>query len=80
MVPIERVNAWAYTVPADAPEADGTSVSAGTILVAVGFVAGNWVDFGCIDTRATARDIIADRLAGVLRGHDALAPRRYGLR
>lgn len=70
---ISRIDVSAYTVPTDAPEADGTYSWNATTLVLVEAFAGSQKGLGYTyaDT-ATAR-MINDLLAGVVTGLDAMA-------
>ena len=72
-VPVERIDVSAYTIPTDAPEADGTIAWNATTLVLVEAAAGgkHGLGFSYADT-ATAH-LIQGLLAGVVRGRDALA-------
>src|SRR5579871_2522031 len=72
-VAVERLEVSAYTIPTDAPEADGTFSWDKTTLVLVEASAGGARGLGYTyaDT-ATAR-LIADSLAPVVQGRDALA-------
>ncbi len=72
-VPIEHIAVSAYTVPTDAPEADGTFRWDRTTLVLVEATAGGTTGLGYsyADT-ATAR-LVNDTLAGVVQGCDALS-------
>ncbi|MGQ9368399.1 enolase C-terminal domain-like protein [Azospirillum sp. ST 5-10] len=72
-VPIRSVAVAAYTVPTDAPEADGTLDWDATTLVLVRMEAGGQegIGFGYAD-RATAT-LIETTLADVVRDQDALA-------
>ena len=71
-LPIRRIEVAAYRIPTDAPEADGTFAWDATTLVLVEAYAGDTRGTGYTyaDT-ATAR-LIADLLAGVVTGHNAL--------
>ncbi|HEX2569941.1 MAG TPA: enolase C-terminal domain-like protein [Polyangia bacterium] len=72
-IPIERVAVSAFTVPTDAPEADGTLHWDKTTMVVVEVSAGGHKGLGYTyaDT-ATAR-LVHDKLAEVVKGYDALA-------
>ena len=74
--PVERLTVAAYTVPTDAPEADGTFAWQATTIVVVHVDAGGrqGVGYGYADV-ATAR-LIDDHLGDVVQGCDALAPAR----
>src|SRR5581483_54159 len=69
---VGRVAVSAYTVPTDAPEADGTYQWDRTTLVLVEVLAGGTTGIGYTyaDT-ATAR-FVADHLAPLVAGHDPL--------
>jgi len=71
--PVERVQVAAFRIPTDAPEADGTLEWESTTLVVVEVAAGGrrGLGWGYADL-ATAR-LVADRLADVVHGRDALA-------
>ncbi|HVA15521.1 MAG TPA: enolase C-terminal domain-like protein [Stellaceae bacterium] len=71
--PVEGIEVSAYTIPTDAPEADGTFAWDQTTLVVVEATAGGkrGLGYGYADT-ATAH-LIHELLAGVVRGRDALA-------
>ena len=73
---IGRVAAWAYTVPTDAPEADGTLRWDRTTLVVAEVEAGGRTGLGYTYGHAATRELIAQPLAGVLHGEDALATER----
>jgi L-alanine-DL-glutamate epimerase-like enolase superfamily enzyme len=72
-VPIEAVEVTAYAIPTDAPESDGTLAWDSTTLVVAQLKGGGRRGLGYTyaDT-ATAR-LIADKLAPLLQGRDALA-------
>jgi L-alanine-DL-glutamate epimerase-like enolase superfamily enzyme len=70
--PITRIAASAYTIPTDAPESDGTLEWNATTLVLVEADAGGVTGIGySYANRATAA-LIADTLASVVEGRDAL--------
>lgn len=73
-IAIERVEASAYTVPTDAPEADGTLGWNTTTLVLVEAMAGGETAVGYSYTHAAAAALIDDLLAETVRGRDALSP------
>jgi len=72
-VPIDRIDVASYTIPTDFPEADGTLEWDKTTLVLVHVTAGGMrgVGYTYADT-ATAR-LIADTLAKVITGKDAMS-------
>jgi L-alanine-DL-glutamate epimerase-like enolase superfamily enzyme len=74
---IERVTARAYTVPTDAPEADGTIAWDSTTLVVAEVAAAGRTGLGYTYSHATTAALIADRLAPLLVGGDALAIPRH---
>ncbi|MEI5097625.1 enolase C-terminal domain-like protein [Streptomyces sp. PmtG] len=63
----------AYTVPADAPEADGTSAWDSTTIVVVEIRAARATGTGWTYAPATTVEIVRELLAPVLAGRDALA-------
>jgi L-alanine-DL-glutamate epimerase-like enolase superfamily enzyme len=71
--PIQRIEVSTYTLPTEQPESDGTLEWDRTTLVLVEIQAGDqWgIGYSYADT-ATAR-LIQDRLAVLIKGHDALA-------
>jgi L-alanine-DL-glutamate epimerase-like enolase superfamily enzyme len=73
-VPVDEIEVGAYTVPTDAPEADGTlEWDATTIVVVHANGAGEWgVGYTYADL-STAK-LIASKLAGIVNGRDAMAP------
>jgi L-alanine-DL-glutamate epimerase-like enolase superfamily enzyme len=69
---IEQVTVAAYRIPTDSPESDGTLEWSATTLVTVEVAAGGARGFGyTYASRATAI-VIADALAPVIHGHEAL--------
>jgi L-alanine-DL-glutamate epimerase-like enolase superfamily enzyme len=69
---IEDVATRVYVVPTDAPEADGTLAWDETTLVLVTAKAGGEVGMGWTYAAAAARAVVADVLAGVVVGRNAL--------
>lgn len=69
---VERVDASAYTIPTDAPESDGTLEWDSTTIVVVELEAGGERGLGYTYTHAAAAQLIADKLADVVVGRDAL--------
>ena len=69
---IEDVAATVYVVPTDAPEADGTLAWDETTMVLVTAKAGGEVGMGWTYAAAAARAVVADVLAGVVVGRNAL--------
>jgi L-alanine-DL-glutamate epimerase-like enolase superfamily enzyme len=69
---VRNVSAAAYTVPTDAPEADGTIAWTSTTLVVVSVTAGDVEGIGWSYTGSGAVDVVRDPLAGAVTGTDAL--------
>ena len=69
---VTGVNAAAFTVPTDAPEADGTLAWDATTMVLVTVHAGNERGIGWTYGAAAARCVVTDQLAPVVVGRDAL--------
>ncbi len=77
-IPIEKLDVSAYTVPTDLPEGDGTIKWNKTTLVLVEITAGNQTGLGYSYADTATATLIRDKLAGIVRGHDALGvPDRY---
>jgi len=72
--PVRVVEAAAYEVPTDAPEADGTLAWSATTLVAVTVRAGDEVGTGWTYAPPATAALVSSLLADVVRGRDALAP------
>jgi L-alanine-DL-glutamate epimerase-like enolase superfamily enzyme len=70
---VERVAARAYTVPTDAPEADGTVAWDSTTLVLVEASAGGRTGIGYTYSDASVAGLVERVLAPVVLGGDALA-------
>jgi L-alanine-DL-glutamate epimerase-like enolase superfamily enzyme len=75
-VPVERLTVAAYTVPTDAPEADGTFAWQATTVVIVHAHAGGERGIGYTYADLATARLIDEHLAAVVRGGDALAPQR----
>jgi L-alanine-DL-glutamate epimerase-like enolase superfamily enzyme len=69
---LQDVQVGAYTVPTDAPEADGTLAWDSTTLVLVQLRAGDTVGTGWTYGPASCVDVVTRGLAPVVRGRDAL--------
>ncbi len=69
---IESVDVSAYTVPTDAPEADGTITWASTTVVVVQVRAGRTVGTGWTYAPAAGAVLVKELLAPLVRGRDAL--------
>src|SRR5438105_11127 len=72
-VPIEGVEAFAYRIPTEEPESDGTLAWDATVLVVAEVRAGGITGWGYTYADAAAASLIRGKLADVLRGRDALA-------
>lgn len=70
-VPVRRVDAAAYTVPTERPEADGTLRWDATTLVTAHVTAGPVTGFGYTYAHPACVPLITGTLAGVLTGDDA---------
>ncbi|MBP2370151.1 enolase C-terminal domain-like protein [Pseudonocardia parietis] len=73
-VPVERVEAAAYTIPTDAPESDGTLAWDSTTLVLVRVHAGGRTGLGYTYAGPPAVAVVHDHLAGAVTGADARTP------
>ena len=69
---IESVDASVYTVPTDAPEADGTLSWDSTTMTLVQVRAGDACGTGWTYGSAACAAVVAGKLAGIIRGRDAL--------
>lgn len=74
-VPIDTVSAAAYEIPTDAAESDGTLAWDSTVLVTVQVSAGGQSGLGYTYAHQAAVSLIEAKLAGIVRGRDALTPR-----
>jgi L-alanine-DL-glutamate epimerase-like enolase superfamily enzyme len=74
--PIEEVRSWAWTVPTDRPESDGTLEWGSTTLVLVEVRAGGSTGTGYTYGHWAVADIVDSGISGVLHGHDAMHPGR----
>jgi L-alanine-DL-glutamate epimerase-like enolase superfamily enzyme len=72
-VTIERIEAAAFTVPTDAPEADGTLSWDSTTNVVARAYAGGVQGLGYTYSHAAAAQLIETKLAGAVCGCDAMA-------
>src|SRR5262249_45553182 len=72
ILPIERVDVSAYTIPTDAPESDGTLEWTSTTLVVVDTVAADHHGRGYTDANVATAALTRDLLAGVVRGRDVM--------
>jgi L-alanine-DL-glutamate epimerase-like enolase superfamily enzyme len=72
--PIGPVRARAYTIPTDAPEADGTFAWDATTLIVVEVEGGGMTGLGYTYTSGTVAKLISGELAGAVSGGDAMDP------
>ncbi len=72
-VAIERLDVSAYTIPTDAPEADGTYAWDKTTLVVVEASAGGKRGLGYTYADVATATLIKKELEGVVKGQDAMA-------
>lgn len=70
--PIRSIDVTAYTVPTDAPEADGTLSWDSTTMVLVTARAGDTLGIGWTYGPAACATIISDTLSGIVVGRDAM--------
>jgi len=70
--PVTRVDAAAYTIPTDAPEADGTFAWDSTTIVIVHVTAGDTIGLGYTYADASTGQLIRETLAAKVIGRDAL--------
>ncbi len=68
--PVDRVEAFARTIPTDAPESDGTFEWDSTTIVVVRVFAGDTSGLGYTYTHDAAVRLIEDKLAPAVRGLD----------
>jgi L-alanine-DL-glutamate epimerase-like enolase superfamily enzyme len=73
---VERIEVGVYAVPTDAPESDATLAWRSTTIVVVQAHGAGSTGLGYTYGSAAAAQIVADELAGVVRGTDVLAPER----
>ncbi|OBG20117.1 enolase C-terminal domain-like protein [Mycobacterium sp. 852002-51057_SCH5723018] len=73
-IPIESVEAAAYTIPTDAPESDGTLAWDSTTFVLVSARAGGQVGTGYTYAGTPVVTVVRSKLADVVSGEDALQP------
>lgn len=71
-VDVETIDAAAYSIPTDAPEADGTLSWDSTTIIVVSVRAGSRTGLGWTYGAAVVADMVRDTLADVVRGSDAL--------
>jgi L-alanine-DL-glutamate epimerase-like enolase superfamily enzyme len=73
--PIDRIEVGAYTIPTDGPEADGTLAWDSTTIVVVHAHAAELSGLGYTYADVSTAKLIESKLAGVVEGRDACAPR-----
>jgi L-alanine-DL-glutamate epimerase-like enolase superfamily enzyme len=73
-VPVEALEVTAYTVPTDAPEADGTLSWEATTIVVVHASGGGETGLGYTYADVSTAKLVESKLADVVRGRDAMAP------
>jgi L-alanine-DL-glutamate epimerase-like enolase superfamily enzyme len=73
-VPVDRVEVAPYTIPTDAPEADGTLAWEATTIVVVHAHGGGEWGLGYTYADVSTAKLVSSKLAGVVRAADALAP------
>ncbi|HYX77500.1 MAG TPA: enolase C-terminal domain-like protein, partial [Gaiellaceae bacterium] len=71
--PVDKVEAFARTIPTDAPESDGTFEWDSTTIVVVRVSAGDTSGLGYTYTHDAAVRLIEDKLAPAVRGTDVAA-------
>jgi L-alanine-DL-glutamate epimerase-like enolase superfamily enzyme len=74
--PVSGLDVEAFTIPTDAPEADGTLSWRQTTIVVVRARSGSACGLGYTYADEATAKLIQSRLAGVVHGADALAPQR----
>ncbi len=72
--PVEALEVAAYTVPTDAPEADGTLSWEETTIVVVHARAGGEQGLGYTYADVSTAKLVESKLAGVVEGADAMSP------
>jgi L-alanine-DL-glutamate epimerase-like enolase superfamily enzyme len=73
-VPVDGVEAAAYTIPTETPESDGTLEWDSTTLVVAQAHGGDHIGIGYTYAGPAAAAVIEGKLAGAVRGRDALVP------
>jgi L-alanine-DL-glutamate epimerase-like enolase superfamily enzyme len=72
--PVQELEVAAYTVPTDAPEADGTLAWEETTIVVVHARAGEERGVGYTYADVSTAKLVESKLAGVVEGADAMSP------
>ena len=70
--PVEELEVAAFTVPTDAPEADGTLAWSETAMVVVRVTAAGQAGLGWTYASPAAQSVVTGMLAGVVDGRDAM--------
>jgi L-alanine-DL-glutamate epimerase-like enolase superfamily enzyme len=73
-VPVRELEVAAYTVPTDAPEADGTLSWEATTIVVVHARAGEEEGVGYTYADVSTAKLVESKLADVIQGRDAMSP------
>jgi L-alanine-DL-glutamate epimerase-like enolase superfamily enzyme len=71
---VEAIEVGAYTVPTDAPEADGTLAWDSTTIVVVHARAGGTHGLGFTYADVSTATLVQGKLAGIVEGRDAMDP------
>jgi L-alanine-DL-glutamate epimerase-like enolase superfamily enzyme len=71
---VDEIEVAAYKIPTDAPEADGTLAWDSTTIVVVHARAGDETGLGYTYADVSTATLVHGKLAGVVRGRDAMAP------
>lgn len=71
LAPIEGITARAYTIPTDAPEADGTFAWTETTIVVVSVAGGGGAGLGYTYSSNAIVGLISGKLAEIIKGRDA---------
>src|SRR5579862_3698472 len=71
---IQDIEVAAYTIPTDAPEADGTLSWDATTIVVVHAHAGGEHGLGYTYADVSTARLVQDKLADIVRGRDAFSP------
>ena len=72
VIPVEAVDVAVYVIQTDDPESDGTFEWTSTTLVVATAFAGGAQGLGYSYAHRAAADVVAETLAPVVRGQDAL--------
>ncbi len=72
--PVDELEVGAYTIPTDAPEADGTLAWDSTTIVVVHAHGAGECGLGYTYADVSTARLIASKLADLVRGRDAMAP------